>query len=468
MEDTQRSQPISTESQGIVEQAASGSNCVVKCPASGEGPPLLVGESSLARIRTLAMSQPDLILTSVAHRIDLHLLKKSFRQVRRSESAGVDKMTAKQYAGNLDRNLYNLYQRLRRGQYVATPVRRVWIDKEGGKKRPIGITALEDKIVQKAVASLLEVIFEVNFYDFSHAYRKTHSQHKALDELRGRCIELNIGWIISADVSGLFDNIDHGHLREMIKRRVNDGGILRLIGKWLNAGVMEEGILSYPGKGTPQGGVISPALSNIFLHYVLDDWFVKEVKPRTKGKCFLIRFADDFIIGCETESDAERIKRTLPKRFNRYGLALHSEKTRVIPFARPSSKENGKGKGTFDFLGFTFYWSKSRRGDWVLKKKTRRKSLVRFMKGLWEWCSENRHEPLNEQHEVLCSKLRGHYQYYGVRSNFKALEVVFEYAEKAWGFWLSRRSHKGGISWEKFERLRTNYPFPKPGIVHAI
>jgi hypothetical protein len=231
---------------------------------------------------------------------------------------------------------------------------------------------------------------------------------------------------------------------------------------------MEEGILSYPGKGTPQGGVISPVLSNIFLHYVLDDWFVKEVKPRMEGKCFLIRFADDFIIGCGMESDAERIKEVLPERFNRYGLALHSEKTRLIPFSRPGSKESGKGKGTFDFLGFTFYWSKSLRGYWVLKKKTRRKSLVRFMKGLWEWCSENRHEPLKEQHEELSLKLQGHYQYYGVRSNYKALEVVFEYAERAWRFWLSRRSHKGGINWENFERLRTKYPFPKPKIVHAI
>ena len=466
MEDTQRSQPISTESQGIVEWAACTSVQDAGGPESGEGLPLLVAESSLERIRGLAMRQPDLVFTSVAHRIDLHLLKKSFRQVRRSKAAGVDKVTAKEYAENLDENLYNLYQRLRRGQYVATPVKRIWIDKEGGRKRPIGITALEDKIVQKAVARILEAIYDVNFYDFSHAYRKGHSQHKALYKLGVQCLWSNIGWIVSADITGLFDNIDWGHLREFIKRRVNDGGILRLIGKWLNAGVMEEGILTYPGKGTPQGSVISPVLSNIFLHHVLDDWFVEEVKPRMVGRCFMIRWADDFIIGCELESDARRIMQALPKRFNRFRLALHSEKTKLIPFKRPNSIEGGKGGGTFDFLGFTFYWSKSRRGQWAIKKQTARKGLARTMKRLWNWCSYNRHDPIKHQHEELCAKLRGHYQYYGVRCNFQALKVVFMHAEKAWRYWLSRRSHKGVINWKKFEVIRANFPLPKPRIVH--
>jgi group II intron reverse transcriptase/maturase len=467
MGDTQRSPTISTASQGIAAKAAGDSGQGFKDPA-GDGPPLLVGESSLVRIRMLAESDPNLVFTSVAHRIDLYLLKKSFRQVRQSKSAGVDKITAKEYAKNLDENLYNLYQRLRRGQYVATPVKRIWIDKEGGKKRPIGIPALEDKIVQRAVSTLLNVIYDVNFYDFSHAFRKGYSQHMALHELREKCQKLNIGWIVSADVVGLFDNIDHKLLRVLIKRRVNDGGILRLIGKWLNAGVMEEGILSYPGKGVPQGGVISPVLSNIFLHYVLDEWFVEQVWPRMKGKCFIIRWADDFLIGCELESDVARIMEVLPKRFNTYGLALHPEKTAVVDFRRPAIKVKGKGKGTFDFLGFTFYWSKSRRGYWVIKKKTAGKRLTRFVKGLWRWCREHRHEPLKEQYRTLCSKLRGYYQYFGVRSNYKPLEVVFMSAVKAWRFWLSRRSHKGGISWAKFEKIRASFPFPKPRIVHNI
>jgi len=468
MGDTPRSQTISTENRGIAEEAACDSSLIGDETASVGKPPVLVGESSFVRIRMLAASEPELVFTSLIHWVDLYLLRKSFSQIKKRKSAGVDKVTAKEYAKNLDENLYNLYQRLRRGQYVATPVKRVWIDKEGGKKRPIGIPALEDKIVQKAVATVLDVIYDVDFYDFSHGFREGHSQHKALQELREKCLKLNIGWIVSADITGLFDNIDHGHLREIIKRRVNDGGILRLIGKWLNAGVMEEEILSYPGKGTPQGGVISPLLSNIFLHHVLDTWYVKEVNPRMKGRCFIIRWADDFIIGCELESDAERIMEVLPKRFNRFGLALHPEKTAVIPFKKPNSKETGKGKGTFDFLGFTFYWSKSRRGYWVIKKKTIGKRLARFMKGLWQWCRENRHEPIKEQYKELCMKLRGYYQYHGVRSNYKALEAVFEHAERAWRFWLSRRSHKGGISWEKFEAIRSSYPFPKPRIVHNI
>ena len=410
-----------------------------------------------------------MVFNNLYHKIDVDLLREAYRQTRKDAAPGIDKVTAQEYAENLEENLRDLCERLRWGKYVAPPVERVWIDKEDGRKRPIGKPTFEDKIVQRAVEILLSVIYDVDFYNFSHSFRKGHSQHKALHELREQCLRLNIGWIVDADITGLFDNIDRSHLREIIKQRVNDGGILRLIGKWLNAGVMEEGAVTYPEKGTPQGGVISPLLSNIFLHRVLDDWFVKEVKPRMKGRCFIIRWADDFIIGFELESDVRRVLAVLPKRFNRFGLSLHPEKTKIIPFKRPSSNnEDGKGNGTFDFLGFTFYWSKSRRGYWVIKKKTMRKRLSRFMKGLWRWCRDNRHEPLKEQHKTLCLKLRGHYQYYGVRSNYKALEVIFEFAEKAWRYWLSRRSHKGGIRWEKFEKLRANFPLPKPRIVHNI
>ncbi len=255
-------------------------------------------------------------------------------------------------------------------------------------------------------------------------------------------------------------------LKDLIRLKINDGGIIRLIGKWLNAGVMEDDRTTYPDKGTPQGGVVSPILSNIFLHYVLDDWFVKTVVPRMKGRCFIIRYADDFIIGCEKETDAHRIMQVLPKRFDSFDLCLHPKKTVLLPFSKPfASVRKDKTNGNFDFLGFTFYWAKSLKGYWVIKKKTAGKRVNRFMKMLWQWCKAYRHDPINEQYAILCSKLRGFYQYYGVRSNYKALETIFEYLEKAWRFWLSRRSHKG-IVW--YEELRSKYPFPKPRIVHNI
>jgi group II intron reverse transcriptase/maturase len=353
---------------------------------------------------------------------------------------------------------------------VAPPVERVWIEKEDGKKRPIGKPCFEDKIVQRAVVMILEAIFEPDFHAFSHGFRKGHSQHQALHELREQCRKQNITWIVDADVSGFFDTLDWSHLRAFIQQRVNDGGILRLIGKWLHAGVLEAGALSYPDKGTPQGGVISPMVSNVFLHRVLDEWFVKDVQPRMKGRCFLTRFADDFIIGCELEADARRVMAVLPKRFNRFRLTIHPEKTALIAFKQPPSREpSARGTGSFDFLGFTHYWAKTRRGYWVIKRKTVGKRLRRFMRAIWTWCRENRHAPLQEQYQTLCLKLRGYYQYYGIRGNFKMLEVVYEHTERAWRYWLSRRSHKGHIRWQKFvESVHRKLPLPKPRIMHNI
>ncbi|MCP4122538.1 MAG: group II intron reverse transcriptase/maturase [Bacteroidetes bacterium] len=469
MEDTQRSQTISTNNQGIALQTVRDSNVIFKDSVEGDNPLILAGGSSLARVRILAQENPEMVFTSLAHRVNMGLLRDSYKEIRKSDAAGVDKMTAKEYAENLDENLYNLFERLRRGQYVAVPVKRIWIEKDDGKLRPIGIPALEDKIVQKAVATIMYVIYDVNFYEFSYGFRKGYSQHMALQDLREQCRQKNINWIVDADISGFFDNIDKKLLVEFIKQRVNDGRILRLIGKWLNAGVCEEGKMKYPETGTPQGGVISPLLSNIFLHYVLDTWFVKEVQPRLKGRCFIIRFADDFIIGCESKEDSERVMEVLPKRFERFGLSLNSDKTSLVRFGKPAKRiRSDKKNGTFDFLGFTFYWSKSRQGFWVIKKKTIGKRLRRFTKSIWSWCKKNRHMAIKDQYDKLCAKLRGYYQYYGVRSNFKALEVVFEYTERAWRSWLSRRDRDGNISWEKFKKIKTTFPFPKPRIVHNI
>jgi RNA-directed DNA polymerase len=424
----------------------------------------------LQKIAEQAQRYPEMVFNNVFHLIDCEFLREAYRQTRKSSAPGADQVTAKQYAENLEANLQDLHGRLRDNRYVAPPVERVWIEKDDGKKRPIGKPCFEDKIVQRAVVMILEAIFDHDFYEFSHGFRKGHSQHQALDELREKCRKLNINWIVDADVSGFFDNLDWGHLREFITQRVNDGGILRLIGKWLHAGVLEAGELTHPDKGTPQGGVVSPMVSNIFLHQVLDDWFVKDVQPRMKGRCFVIRFADDFIIGCELEADARRVMAVLPKRFNRFNLTIHPEKTVLIEFKRPPSRDKSAGgKGSFDFLGFTHYWAKTRRGYWVIKRKTVRKRLRRFMKEIWTWCRENRHEPLQEQYRTLGAKLRGHYQYYGIRGNFKMLEAVFEHTERAWRYWLSRRSHKGHLNWQKFvESLRHKLPLPKPRIIHSI
>jgi len=256
----------------------------------------------LQRIAQQAQRYPDMVFNNVFHLIDQDFLREAYRRTRKNSAPGMDRVTAKQYAENLEANLLDLYERLRDNRYVAPPVERVWIDKEDGKKRPIGKPCFEDKIVQRAVVMILEAIFESDFHAFSHGFRRGHNAHQALGELRAQCGQLQIKWIVDADISGFFDNLDKGLLREMIKQRVNDGRILRLIGKWLNAGVLEAGELSYPDKGTPQGGVASPLLANVFLHHVLDEWFVKEVQPRLKGRSFATRFADDFILGFESKN----------------------------------------------------------------------------------------------------------------------------------------------------------------------
>lgn len=421
----------------------------------------------LKRIAELAKSDPTIQFTAIFHLIDINLLKEAYAQLRKDAAPGISGQTAHDYAEHLEENLILLHERLKVMRYKAPPVKRQWIDKDDGKKRPLGIPEFEDKIVQKAVVMLLEHIYEHDFYKFSYGFRKGHNQHQAIKEIRENIRRLNIGWIIDADISGFFDNINHEHLRDFIHKRVNDGRVNRLIGKWLNAGVLDGKELFYPETGTPQGGVISPLLANIYLHYVLDEWFEEMIRPRLGGRCFLIRYADDFIIGFEKEEDAHRVMQVLPKRFNRYGLTINSEKTKLIDFKKPpSGKRTSKGAGTFDFLGFTHYWAKSRNGYWIVKRKTAKKKLRRSMKAVWKWCRDNRHISVREQWKFLNSKLRGHYQYYGVRSNYKPLEIYYEYLRKAWKRWLGRRSRDGYISYAKYEKLLDKYPLLLPRIVH--
>ena len=436
MGDTQRSQTVSTRLQVIAEQAR---------------------------------KHPEMIFTSLIHLIDIDFLREAYKQTRKDGAKGVDHVSGRDYGDDLEENLKSLHSRLRQQRYKAMPVRRAWIEKEDGSQRPLGIPAFEDKIVQRAVSMLMSAIYEQDFYGFSHGFRKEHSAHQAIKELREKCVALNINWIVDADVSKFFDNLDHGLLLEIIRKRINDGGIVRLIGKWLNAGVLEEGKLIYAEQGTPQGGVISPLLANIFLHHVLDKWLENEIRPRLKGRCFLIRYADDFVVGVELESDARRFMAVLPKRFNRFKLTIHPEKTKLVRFHPLQAGEKaGVECRTFDFLGFTHYWAQSLSGRWIIKRKTAAKRLRRAMKSVWQWCRDHRHWNMMEQYRILSAKLYGHYQYYAIRANFKMLEVYYEHVEDCWRRWLGQRSRNGYISGKEYDQIRKRYPLPAPRIIHCI
>ena len=296
------------------------------------------------RIAELAKQSPQMGFTSLNHHIDLHWLHEAYLRTRKDGAAGVDGQTAADYEANLQENLQSLLDRAKSGTYKAPPVRRVHIPKgTGGDTRPIGIPTFEDKVLQRAVVMVLEAVYEQDFYDCSYGFRPGRSAHQALASLWQQTMQINGGWILDVDIQKFFDTLDHAHLRELLRRRVRDGVLLRLIGKWLNAGVLEDGNLSYPDAGTPQGGVISPLLSNVFLHYVLDEWFEQVVKLHRKGRAFLIRYADDFVMGFACEEDARRVLDVLPKRFGKYGLTLHPDKTRLVPFQRPPRRSARKG-----------------------------------------------------------------------------------------------------------------------------
>jgi group II intron reverse transcriptase/maturase len=424
--------------------------------------------TKLARIAEQSKRDATLVFTTLAHLMDEDFLTEAFHQLRKDAAAGIDEMTVTEYAVNLGERIADLHRRMVAREYRAQPARRVWIPKGDGGQRPLAILVLEDKIVQRAVAMLLEAIYEPHFCEFSFGFRRQRSAHQALTYLRQQCLEHDINWIIDADIAKFFDTISWEELRTILQKRVNDGAILRLIGMWLHVGVVEGDRVTNQEMGTPQGAPISPILANIFLHTVLDEWFQNDVRERMKGSCFLARFADDFVMGFNLKSDAERVYQVLPKRFERFGLRIHPEKSRMVQFSRPYWKQ-GKGPGSFAFLGFTHYWGKTLSGGWTIKRKTQGKRLSRFLSGIGDWCKENRHETMAKQYGILSAKLRGHYQYYGVRGNFKMLEVVYEGTRVKWKKWLSRRNSKDRMGWEKFAaQVEEIFGLPKPRIVHAF
>ena len=334
--------------------------------------------------------------------------------------------------------------------------------------RPIGIPTFEDKVLQRAVSMVLEAVYEQDFYDCSYGFRPGRSAHDALSALWDITMRMGGGWIVEVDIRKFFDTLDRSHLREILSRRVRDGVLLRLIGKWLNAGVLEGLVLSRPEAGTPQGGVISPLLANIYLHAVLDEWFAKVVVPRLRGRAHLVRYADDFVMVFEREDDARRVFDVLPKRFAKYGLALHPEKTKLLEFRRPDRSKDGSGPATFDLLGFTNYWGLSRNGKWVVKRSTAKDRFSRGLHRVAEWCRKHRHDPVGMQQRALGQKLRGHYAYFGITSNFEAISRFFREATMTWRKWLSRRSNSGRLNWRRMNALLERFPLPKPRIVHRF
>jgi group II intron reverse transcriptase/maturase len=414
------------------------------------------------------------VFTSLNHYLDEEWLKAAYVRVKSDSAPGVDGQSWADYGKDLEKNLLRLLNRVKSGSYVAPPVKRVHIPKgDGQETRPIGMPTIEDKVLQRAVAMLLEPIYEQDFKFFSYGFRPGRSAQEALASLWGQCTTRQIRWILDVDVRKYFDTLKHTILGELLDLRVRDGVIRRLVSKWLHAGVLERGQLSYPEAGTPQGGVISPLLANIYLHYVIDCWYVENVQPRLKGRTLLVRYADDFVLGFEKREDAEKVYAVLFRRFEKYGLKLHEEKTRLVPFGQPKGETDDSGgggtpPGTFDFLGFTHYWGKARKGGWVIRRRTSRKRLARSLKAISQWCRANRHEPMRLQVEALGRKLKGHFGYYGITGNYKALDRYREAVIGIWRKWLARRGDPQGMPWERLTRLLQFFYLPKARVVHSV
>ncbi len=426
------------------------------------------------RIAQIARERPQERLTALNQYLDIDWLKEAYGRVRKDSAPGVDGQTVENYGKELESNLRNLLDRAKNGTYQAPPVKRVNIPKDNGETRPIGIPTTEDKILQRAVVMLLEPIYEEAFYDFSYGFRPGRSAHQALSKFWEQATGLGIEWVLEVDIRKYFDSVDRQGLNKLVSQRIGDGVILRLLSKWLHAGVVEGGQLHYGEAGTPQGGVVSPLLSNIYLHEVFDRWFAEVVQERMEGRVFAVRYADDLVIGFTHRRDAQRVYRVIFQRFEKYGLKLHPEKTRLVAFGRPDRKRADsqlpEPPEVFDFLGFTHYWGKARKGYWVIKRKTAAKRLRRSICAAGDWCRRNRHRGMFDQFRALVRKLSGHYAYYGITGNGRALNQMRTATVKLWYKWLRRRSREStALTWERMHRLlKEQFIFPYTRIVHSI
>jgi group II intron reverse transcriptase/maturase len=425
--------------------------------------------TELSRLSELAKADKTTRFLSIAHLLTPAALMAAFEGLRKDASAGVDEVTYREYEQDVWRNIPRLYDRLVSHQYRVQPLRRVYIPKENGKARPIAIPSLEDKIVQKATVTVLNAIYEQDFLACSYGFRPGLSPHHALDAIRGTICRGPIAYVLEADIQGYFDAIVREQLMAFVERRIGDSSILRLIRKWIHVGVIEDGRLLVTETGTGQGQVISPLLANVYLHYVLDEWFEREVKPRLRGQAAEIRYADDFILCFQYREDAERVLAVLTKRFAKYGLTLHPEKTRLLAFGRSAlpSGPHAPQPATFDFLGFTHVCARSRRGKFTIHVRTLRKRLRRSVKAVAQWCRQHRHDPVEDQAAALNAKLRGHYQYYGRPTNYHCLWQFYRLVRRLWHKWLTRRTRGKPLPWRDFEHLLALNPLCRPRICHA-
>ena len=413
-----------------------------------------------------AKREPEGRFHSLAHLIDVPALMRAYGRLRKDAAVGVDGVTKEHYGQELEKHLQSLHKQMVAKQYRHQPIRRVYIPKEKGKERPIGISATEDKIVQGAVREVLEGIYEQDFLDGSYGFRPKRSAHDALRALDRIVQKGKVSVILEADIVSFFDSMGRAELMEMLQIRVADGSMLRLVGKCLHVGVLDGAEFSTPETGAAQGSVLSPLLGNLYLHYALDLWFDREVKPRLRGESFLVRYADDFVITFEYQEDAERVMELLGKRLGRFGLTLHPDKTRLVPFRRPPwGQKSGKGPATFDFLGFTLYWQRSPKGGWTMRCKTQQARLRRSLGAIAAWCRRHRHLPVKAQQQELTRRMQGHINYFGVNGNGRSVSLFVEESKNAWYKWLRRRSQRAHLTWEKFGAMLKRLPLPGPRVV---
>lgn len=426
--------------------------------------------TKLSLITGHARRDPAFQFTSLAHLLDAEYLRDCYHSLNRNKAVGVDRVSWQEYGEKLDANLEKLVLKLKRRKFKPLPARRVYIPKNEKETRPLGIPSLENKIVERGITRILESIYEQDFLDCSYGFRPKRNCHQALKQLNDLIMFQPVNHIVEADIKGFFDNVDHDRLMDFVRIRISDTALLNLIEKFLKAGYVDEGQLVKPGKGTPQGSVLSPMLANIFLHYVLDEWFEKTVKKHVRGYCELVRYADDFVCVVRYETEAKRIERGLKNRFKKYGLEIHPTKSRRISFGhfeRQNAEKQNRKPNTFDFLGFTHYCDVSRRGKFKVGRKTSRKKFSAKCKEMNNWLKSIRNVvKTKDWWKTLEAKLRGHYQYYGVSENYAGISEFYKLTKRMVRKWLNRRSQKRKMSWEKFTKYLEHYPLPEPRIVH--